>query len=167
MFPRYLQMPQLTHADEGSPKNAHLRNYQITRLWILKSSISSNLWKNVPTMYTRKNSRIQRSTSKKKNVFVLRHLSPLIIDKPLWVSWGICRYLGNTPSSARQGRGAPLSCSHDRREKLSPDLSAVPDKIMNNSVNLANFEKSQKKGLRILSGIYDFFFVTVTLGHPV
>ena len=33
-----------------------------------------------------------------------------------------------------------------------------PDKIMNNSVNLANFEKSQKKCLRISSGIYDFFF---------
>ena len=43
VFPEYLPMPQLIHAEQGSPKNAHLRNYQITRLWNLKLSMSSNL----------------------------------------------------------------------------------------------------------------------------
>ena len=55
---------------------------------------------------------------------------------------------------------------HQTFQQCPKSRSDRPNKIINNSVNLANFEKSQgKKCLRISSGIYDFF-VTVTLEHP-
>ena len=50
------------------------------------------------------------------------------------------------------------SGSRQTFQQFPKPRSDWPDKIMNNSVNWANFEKSQRrKCLRISSGIYDFF----------